>query len=154
SVPERSQQQAANSSANVTPDPGRTTIVKRDDGSLVEKNDKGQVVRTKDAKGEERRYSWSANNELIEVASPFGTWKSTDGRNWVSAHGKTRMCDRGVDQEGNYWEEDEVWRRIYKYDGTQIELHKQGGTVGILFLDGTSILQSQKTGTIHHIRNT
>jgi YD repeat-containing protein len=139
--------------AEPTNSPVPATVVEYADGSLIEFDEAGQVVRVKDAKAEERSFVWDSAGRLVEVCLPFGRWKTVDGKTWSSNQGKTKVGIRKIDRDGTYWEEDDSWRKLYKLDGTQVEVHKPGGSVNLLFKNGSTLSQHKQNGTVRQIRN-
>lgn len=131
----------------------QTTIEEYADGSLIELDEVGNVIRVKDAKSEERSFGWDAAGRLVEVCLPFARWTTADGKTWTNNQGKTKTCIRKIDRDGTYWEEDESWRKLYKLDGTQVEVHKPGGSLNLLFKNGSTLSQHKQNGTVRQIRN-
>jgi len=124
----------------------RAGVVQLADGSLIERADDGRIVRTKDARGDERSFWYNPDGHLRQVTGPYGTWTSVDGLTWTSSNGKTWQGRLEVQADGSYHEEDLLWRKIFLQDGTRINLHKPDGGTLIAFRDGTALRQTVAEG--------
>ncbi|GEM_PF-3517703 len=130
----------------------RATAVNAD-GSGIEKDERGRVIKVRDAKGHEREFRWDPDGRLSEVILPAGRWRRVEGDDWQNDRGERQRMLCHVDDLGTYVQEDRVRRLVYKKDGTRIEVHKEQRQVSIFFGNGSSFTQQTKNGVTRRVRN-
>lgn len=102
---------------------GATSYHRRNrDGSWTDLNERGQVVRTIDARGRQRAFEYDASGRLSKVTDAEKTISSSDGLNWVDETTKARtQLNISIFRDGEY--------RAQSPDGRCIIALPTGGSI-------------------------
>ena len=92
-----------------------------ENGTVVTRNDAGQITSVKDSKGDTRNFEYDAQGRMNKMTDKSGTWTTADGTNWTNGKNETFKGRREATAEGVYREvSDDGKVKVYKGDGSSI----------------------------------
>lgn len=92
-----------------------------DNGSVVTRNDAGQITSVKDAKGDVRSFEYDAQGRMSKMTDKTGTWRTNEKGEWTNEKNETFKGQREVTPDGIYREVgDDGKVKVFKGDGSNI----------------------------------
>ena len=114
---------------------GKTVFERENlDGSHVVKNEKGQLIEVRDARGQSRHFEYDSKGEISRMITPGASaWSTSDGLNWSRDNSKppetwkgvVGIADTGIYVEGTA---DSSSETLFQGDGSSIKM-KNGEVV-------------------------